>query len=283
MYYPRFTKAIIHHFITKDKSISIRNIMFMHTAEDDSILGPMRFVSKVDDYQVYGAQLLEVMTNQKMRDSPTYKTYLAFTTGVASPKKARKFKKLASPSKKRTLAQVKKVLKRSQRETTIHQAGGSSDGTGSKPGVLDEPKGKSVDTHKGTGLKQGVPDVSKVESSKSEYESWGDSGDEANVQGDDEDVQDSDDDPQQADDERTDSENQEINDDEEESDNEFVHTSEDYVPNDDEANDKTKYVDEEEYERISEELYGDVNVRLTDAEHNDEEKGDADMINVAHV
>ncbi|GKB40378.1 hypothetical protein Tco_0885320, partial [Tanacetum coccineum] len=89
----------------------------------------MRFVSKADDIQVYGALL---------------------------PKKARKFKKPVSPSKKKTLvtkkapattekgkridllseaalleeAQVKKVLKRSQWEMTIHQAGGSGDGTG---------------------------------------------------------------------------------------------------------------------------------------------------------
>ncbi|GJW92021.1 hypothetical protein Tco_0169574 [Tanacetum coccineum] len=153
----------------------------------------MRFVSKADDYQVYGALLLEVMTNQKMRASPACKTYLAFANGAASPKKARKFKKPASPSRKRKLVtveeeepepakkvvpskkstsvqirdtpivyvlkkkapatteiskgidllfeatlleedQVKKVLKRSRRETTSHQAGGSGDGTGSKPG-----------------------------------------------------------------------------------------------------------------------------------------------------
>nr|GEZ27906.1 hypothetical protein [Tanacetum cinerariifolium] len=30
-------------------------------------------------------------------------------------------------------------------------------------------------------------------------------------------------------------------------------------------------------------LYGDVNVKLTDAEHNDKEKGDADMTDAAHV
>ncbi|GKA35315.1 retrovirus-related pol polyprotein from transposon TNT 1-94 [Tanacetum coccineum] len=35
--------------------------------------------------------------------------------------------------------------------------------------------------------------------------------------------------------------------------------------------------DDEEYERINEELYGDVNVRLTDAEFNKEDKGDAEM------
>ncbi|GJV18622.1 hypothetical protein Tco_1367642 [Tanacetum coccineum] len=36
-------------------------------------------------------------------------------------------------------------------------------------------------------------------------------------------------------------------------------------------------------ERIHEEMNGDVNVRLTYAEHNDEEKGDAEMTNDAHV
>ncbi|GKB07155.1 hypothetical protein Tco_0835388 [Tanacetum coccineum] len=48
-------------------------------------------------------------------------------------------------------------------------------------------------------------------------------------------------------------------------------------------NDETKYVDEKEYERINEELYGDANVRLTDVEHNNEVKGDAEMTDAAHV
>ncbi|GJX84589.1 hypothetical protein Tco_0335363 [Tanacetum coccineum] len=81
MYYPIFTKAIIH-FISKDKSISMRNRFFIHSVRDDSILGSLRFVSKSDEYQVYGALLPGGMTNQKMRDSPAYKTYLAFATGA---------------------------------------------------------------------------------------------------------------------------------------------------------------------------------------------------------
>ncbi|GKA41451.1 hypothetical protein Tco_0734044 [Tanacetum coccineum] len=179
IYYPRFTKAIIRYFITKDKSISMRNRMFTHTVEDGSILGLMRFVSKVDDYQVYGALLPEVMTNHKMRDSPAYKTYLAFATGAASPKKSRtcfsfkeeytcyrrrrrprlakKVKKTpakAGRSKRIDLlsdaalleeAQVKKDPRRSCRETTIHQAGGSGDEASFQPEVPDEPKGKLVD------------------------------------------------------------------------------------------------------------------------------------------
>ncbi|GJV84928.1 hypothetical protein Tco_1524826 [Tanacetum coccineum] len=113
--------------------------------------------------------------------------------------------------------------------------------------------------------------------------SWGDSGDESNEQGDDEDVLESDDDHEQADDEIIDSDNQGTNDDEEESDNEFVHTLEDYVPTDDETNDESKDVNEEEYDRIDKDLYGDVNVRLTDAKQDDEGKRDAYMTDVAHV
>ncbi|GJX87529.1 hypothetical protein Tco_0339543 [Tanacetum coccineum] len=298
MYYPRFTKAIIHHFITKDKSISMRNRMFMHTAEDDNILGLMRFVSKSEDFQVYGALLPEVMTNQKMQNSRAYKTYLAYATGAATPKKARKFKKPASPSKKRTLVTIeeeepepaKKVVppkKPSRKQSTGVQirdtSGGPSEGADFKSVVPGEPKGKSIDTSEGTGLKPGIPDVSKTDSSKSEYESWGDSGDEANVQGDDEDVQDSDDEPQQVDAERTNYENQEINDDEEKSNDEFIHTPLNYVRTDDETNDESNDVDEEEFDRIDKELYGDVNVSFTDAEQDDGDEEDADMIDVAHV
>nr|GEY22493.1 hypothetical protein [Tanacetum cinerariifolium] len=138
-----------------------------------------------------------------MRDSNAYKTYIAYAAGAASPKMKRKFKKPASPLKKRALvnveeeepepamkvAQVKKALKRSQRETTIHQVGGSDDGTSSKLGVSDEPKGKSIDTSEGTSLKPGVLDVSKADSFKSKYESWGDSdndNDDVDQQSDDE-------------------------------------------------------------------------------------------------
>ncbi|GKG15705.1 hypothetical protein Tco_0358028, partial [Tanacetum coccineum] len=148
-------------------------------------------------------------------------------------------------------------------ETTIHQVGGLGDGIGSELGVLDEPKGKNVDTNEGTGLKPRVPDVSKIDSSKN--------------------FQESDDEPQQADDERINSENQETNDDEEESRDEFVHTPPNYVPTNDETNDETNDVDEEEYDRINEELYGDVNVRLTDAEQDDGGEGDAKMTDATQV
>ncbi|GJS55156.1 hypothetical protein Tco_0628518 [Tanacetum coccineum] len=82
MYYPIFTKAIIQHFISKDKSIFMRNRLFIHTVQDDSVLGSLRLVSKIEEYQVYGALIPTEMTNLKMRKSPTYKTYLAYATGA---------------------------------------------------------------------------------------------------------------------------------------------------------------------------------------------------------
>nr|GEY90235.1 hypothetical protein [Tanacetum cinerariifolium] len=182
----------------------------------------------------------------KMRDSNAYKTYIAYAAGAASPKMKRKFKKPASPLKKRALvnveeeepepamkvAQVKKALKRSQRETTIHQVGGSDDGTSSKLGVSDEPKGKSIDTSEGTSLKPGVLDVSKADSFKTA----------------------------------------DINKTDDEEDDDFVYTLKDYVP-----------TDVEEFNRINKEMYNDVNVKLKDLERKGEEKDDEEMTDPSHV
>ncbi|GJQ96686.1 hypothetical protein Tco_0007825 [Tanacetum coccineum] len=46
MPYPRFTKVIINHFISKDKTISMRNRINLHIIRDDSLLGTLKFVSK---------------------------------------------------------------------------------------------------------------------------------------------------------------------------------------------------------------------------------------------
>ncbi|GJV05234.1 hypothetical protein Tco_1338803 [Tanacetum coccineum] len=124
-------------------------------------------------------------------------------------------------------AQLKKAIKQKNQETNFHQGGSSSVGADLESEVPDEPKGKSIDTSEGTGLKLGVPDVSKADSSESEYESWGDN----------------DDDDQQSDDERTESDDEKsvdlkkTDDEEETQDDEFAHTLEDYVPTDDEIDD----------------------------------------------
>ncbi|GJS16717.1 hypothetical protein Tco_0411189 [Tanacetum coccineum] len=180
-----------------------------------------------------------------MQDSPPYKTYLAFTIGATTLKKAIKFKKHAFPSKKKDLVAVKKPADNPVKKPAAKRqsAGGLSEGPDFESEVPNEPKGN-------------------------EYESWGDNND----------------DDQHSNDERTESDNTSSSDDEEETkEDEYVHTPEDYVHTDDETNDESKLVDKEEYERISEELYGDVNVRLTDVELADEEKSNEEMTHAEQV
>nr|GEX12324.1 hypothetical protein [Tanacetum cinerariifolium] len=101
--YPRFIKAIIYHFISKNKSIFMRNRLFMHSIKNDSVLGRLKFVAKNEDNQVNGMSIPDVMINKKIKNSKAYKTYLAFSTRTTIPKKARKGKKAAiTPKKKST-------------------------------------------------------------------------------------------------------------------------------------------------------------------------------------
>ncbi|GJY53795.1 hypothetical protein Tco_0445459 [Tanacetum coccineum] len=207
-----------------------------------------------------------VAINQKIHNSISYKTYLAFATGATTPKKARKWKQPSfAPKKKAITVEDPDVAKKkrqqhmclkclltgvlikdspgvsvSKKKTPARakrNTGGSGDGVSFQPEVPDEPKGKSIDTYEGTGLKPGVPDVSKAYSLDSEYESWGGSAD--------------DDDDQQGDDKRTDSDNQKTNDKAERLEDKFIHTPKDYVP----TNDETTEVDDEEYRKTNKEIH----------------------------
>ncbi|GJT40498.1 hypothetical protein Tco_0940363 [Tanacetum coccineum] len=97
IYYPRLTKVIIHYFLTQDKIVSWRNKIEMHTSRDDYLINTLRFVSAKEETQIYGAILPESLTSPEIKETKAYKTYLGFTTGATPPKKARKFKKQASP------------------------------------------------------------------------------------------------------------------------------------------------------------------------------------------
>ncbi|GKC05446.1 hypothetical protein Tco_0997056 [Tanacetum coccineum] len=98
--YLRFTKININHFISQNKSISMRNRINLHTARDDSLLGTLKYVSKTEEHQVYEALIPKEMFNKYILNSTAYKTYYVYTSGAKEPKKARKFKKPASPKQK---------------------------------------------------------------------------------------------------------------------------------------------------------------------------------------
>ncbi|GJV96607.1 hypothetical protein Tco_1548184 [Tanacetum coccineum] len=86
MYYPRFTKVIINHFMSKDQSIPRRHKVDWHMANSDPILTTMRFIPKHETIQKYDAILPDTLTNQAMKESDAYKTYHDFATGMVIPK-----------------------------------------------------------------------------------------------------------------------------------------------------------------------------------------------------
>ncbi|GJW53912.1 hypothetical protein Tco_0097997 [Tanacetum coccineum] len=325
----------------------------LHTARDDILLGALKFVFKIEDCQKYGALIPNGMINQDIIDSKDYKTYFNFSTGKVPPKKARKYKKPASPklktfpastkeptqkgkdtqdvstSKKKASAkadrekgiellsdaalfedaQMKKALKKSRRESHKLQASGSSEGVDFESEVLDKPTGKPKDTSKGTGVKPGVPDVSKEDSTDSEAESQGDSeedsddvNEENNNDDDDEDDNSGNDDDGNNDDDNNDGNDDDGDNDVQDSkqtdsdddenppftlkDYEEEETQEDeyvYTPKKDKSDDDEKMNDEEDDE-VTKELYEDLNINqgIKDVEMTNAEQGGADQQNAAH-
>ncbi|GJY76929.1 hypothetical protein Tco_0482045 [Tanacetum coccineum] len=214
----------------------------MHTTRDDSLLRTMRFISKHEDAQIYGAILSKEMTNQAMLDSVAYRTYYAIASRVEPPKSKKPKKKsdLAisseeTPFKKKPTKAKKDVPSKktpnSKPKPTKKKAlvePDKGDGTDFESGVPNEQQRKTSGADEGTGTKPGVPNVPKY-LSKSENGSWGDSGDdernddnsdEVTKDDDEDDVKsDANDDKEASDSEKTDSDEQEnlnlnLNDDE---------------------------------------------------------------------
>ncbi|GJW37196.1 hypothetical protein Tco_0060116 [Tanacetum coccineum] len=187
MYYPRFTKAIIHHFLIQEKSLSWRKKI-----------------------------------SPAMKESKAYNTYLVYATGVVPPKMARKFKN-ASPFKKdsdlvlideETVTKGKRVNRPAKKSTTkpaagvvIREAPIETKSKSKEKEKVDVTHGKGIEllsethpsgsgtvakkpqsvdkiiptvTSEGTGDKPGVPDVTEDDSTESESETWGNDEDDIN-------------------------------------------------------------------------------------------------------
>ncbi|GJV03472.1 hypothetical protein Tco_1337041 [Tanacetum coccineum] len=246
-----------------------------------SSTGTVKFVSKTQDCQIYGALIPEEMINQDIKDSKAYKTYLDFATRKATPKKARKFKKVASPSKKLSpvleeepTEKSKRAKKHAKTSTTVPTTGvvirdtlGVSVSKKKAPTKVDRGKGmdllseaalledaqlkktlkkSKLETHKlhESGSGDGVGSQPKVPNEKQ---------DKTTGNSEDDDSHDDDSDNASNDDDDVDSD----------ADEKYIRTSDNYEFTD----------DDEEYE----ELYKDVNVRLKDTEHEEEGKGDAEI------
>ncbi|GJW09979.1 hypothetical protein Tco_1575806 [Tanacetum coccineum] len=290
MFYPRFTKIIIHHFLTKDKSISMRNRMLMDTARDDNVLGFKPPKSRKSQKNSDSAISSE--------ESPSKKKFAkAKKVATTKPKPAKK-KELVKADRGKGLnvllevalseaAQLKQATKQRKKEFHASHASDSGDGTNLGLGVPDEQHRKMFGTDEGISTKPEVLDVPKYDS-ESEKESWGDSGEEDddadeddsvdesndgddNDNDDDNDGNDGDDDD---DDDANNDDNQEVNDtndDDEETDKE-----------EEKINDEEK-MDEEKDDEVTKELYNDVNVNLgnRDVDMTDADQGGADQQNVS--
>nr|GEU74986.1 hypothetical protein [Tanacetum cinerariifolium] len=267
MPYPRFTKVIIDHFISKASTISIRNRINLHTSRDDTLLGTLKFFSKTEDYHIYGAVIPDGMRNDDIKLSKVYKTYLDYATGKVPPKKSRKFKKHASPKLKTIPASPKeptqkgKRVKRATKKattalTTAVVTRDTSDKSLSK-NKAPAKTGKTKDTSEGTGVKPGVLDVSKDDSLDSDNDSWCDSEDKS----DDDDEDDNDDD-----------------DDEEEQYEEFMLTLERNKSDDDDKMYK------EEDDDVAKKLYGNLDITegLKDADLTNAQQGGEDQLNSSY-
>nr|GEU53731.1 reverse transcriptase domain-containing protein [Tanacetum cinerariifolium] len=210
MYYPRFTKVIIHHFMSKDLSIPRRNNVNWHYVRDDHMFSMIKLVSRHQNTQQFGALLPIELTNEHIKNSNAYKQYYTVATGVtqAKPKASvwktrssfnttitplttaagprlttsKKGKQAAKASKAKSLSALSKVAmkeaqqlklatKRSLQQTHISQASGSG-------------------TDEGTSTLLGVPVVPTDESEEDiSWKSTDDEGDddEGNDGGDDDD------------------------------------------------------------------------------------------------
>ncbi|GJY50635.1 hypothetical protein Tco_0441482 [Tanacetum coccineum] len=284
IFYPRFTKIIIHHFLEKDKSILMRNRMFMYTTRDDSLLVTMRFVSRHAYTQVYGAILPRAMTNQALLDSVAYKTYYATVLGAEplisrksqkksdsaisseespSKKKSAKAKKVATPKPKPT---KKKALIKANRGKGLNWPG---DGTDFESGVPNEQHLKITGADEGTGTILGVPNVPKY-NSKSEKESWGD-----NEEEDKDDENDSKDKSNDGDDD----DGNDVNDGNDDDDD----ANDDDNQEEEENIDDEEIMDDEEDDEVTKELYKDVNLNLgnEDTEMTNADQGGSEQQNVS--
>nr|GFB49359.1 hypothetical protein [Tanacetum cinerariifolium] len=138
MYYPRFTKVIIHHFMSKDPLIPRRNKVNWHYVRDDQMFTTIKLTKA-------SVRKTKSSSNTTVTPSPTAAVGTRLSTSA-------KGKQLAKASKAKSLTalsevamteaeQLKLATKKSLQQTHISQASGSSanEGTGTIPRVPDVP------------------------------------------------------------------------------------------------------------------------------------------------
>ncbi|GJZ35984.1 hypothetical protein Tco_0581801 [Tanacetum coccineum] len=92
-------------------SIPKRHDSRINHIKNDGVLGKLKFVSKGEPTQVYGMSIPNVMINDDIKKSKAIQKYLAISSSIVAPKKARKeMKATATPTKKGSITDVDNIL-----------------------------------------------------------------------------------------------------------------------------------------------------------------------------
>nr|GEV19075.1 hypothetical protein [Tanacetum cinerariifolium] len=215
MYYPRFTKAIIHHFMSKDPSIPRRNKVNWHYVRDNHMFSTIKLAYK-EYYAIATGEAVPKPKASVRRTRSSSDTSITPPTAATSPRltASAKGKQIAKASKAKSLSaiskvamteaqQLKLVTKQSMQQTHISQPSGSGayEGISSKPGVLDVPTDET-EKELSWNSTDDEGDDNKEQDDDGDKEDEGNDGEEGN--GDDDDVED--DDGEEGDDDDTDQE-----------------------------------------------------------------------------
>nr|GEZ79457.1 hypothetical protein [Tanacetum cinerariifolium] len=136
MNYPRFTKVIINHFMTRKPSISRRNGIHWHYVRDDALFSTIKVVSRHQTTQQYGAILPIELTTAEIRNSKAYQEYYAYAMGEAAPKPKASARKKKDDTASSTTPPTPTPTTTAESAPRL-SAFAKGEGTGSKPGVPD--------------------------------------------------------------------------------------------------------------------------------------------------
>nr|GEX24386.1 hypothetical protein [Tanacetum cinerariifolium] len=272
MYYPRFTKVIIHYFLTQDKTLSWRNKIRMYTSRDDYLINTLRFKPaspKLTTVLVSTETLTRKSKREKTHakksaETPARGVVIRETLEMPLTKKKEKVDvthgkgiELLSQVALTEDAHFEELINKRMRD--FHKSHPSRFGTVTKT-ALSVAKIKPSATSEGTGVRPGVPDVAEEESS-------GNNELELDL---------------------------EHENDASESGSEFDHDESEESEEDDDKEDETKITDkvegdkDEKMDYTTGQLYDDVDIRLNEPVDTDkgfvqEEGTDAAMTNVQQV
>ncbi|GKF10894.1 hypothetical protein Tco_0048820, partial [Tanacetum coccineum] len=89
MPFPRFTKLIINHFLSKHQSLNKLQYLHTHTIKDDGIVSRLKFVRISEDYQDYRLPKPESILTEGIKQSESYQMFIKYSTSQTPPKKSR--------------------------------------------------------------------------------------------------------------------------------------------------------------------------------------------------